>query len=194
MSEPIGHRIPVTPTGEHSAIDVAGQRAALAALSGPERGRRAETVLAVLDDPARFAPPVLYALATALFADGRHEEGAFWFYAAQVRTRFDVTRCADVTARGAAAILTEHHGPPINRWAFTDPERVRGLAERAVEWDRATPHAYDHRWVNLHGTGAFLADGSALSRPREEWEALAEQTRAEYLRGLAEVLAQWPGR
>lgn len=185
MAEPI----PVAPTGEYATIDVSDQRAALAALAGAERASAARTVL---DAPARFAPPVLYALAAALFADDP-EHGAFWFYAAQVRTRFDVNRCADPTAAGAAAALTAHHGPPINHWAFADPARLRALVERAVEWDRATPHDYDHRWINLHGMGAFLADGSPLSRPPSEWDAIAERTRADYLAGLAAALDRASG-
>lgn len=185
----MAEHIPVAPTGEYASIDTADQQAAFAALAGPEP---AWAIRAVLDAPERFAPPVLYALGTVLFA-ADPERGAFWFYAAQVRTRFDVNRCADPTASGAAAILAAHHGPPINRWAFADPARMRAIVERAVEWDRATPHDYDHRWVNLHGMGAFLVDGSPLSRPSSEWDAIAERTRADYLTGLATALDRPPG-
>ena len=60
--------------------------------------------------------------------------------------------------------------------------------ERAVAWDRATPHEYDHRWINLHGMGAFTGGDGPLSRPATEWDAIAERTREEYLEGLREVL------
>lgn len=186
MSEPIGHWIPVTPTGEHAEIDLTAQRTALAALSDPERRERA--VREVLATPSRFAPPILYALATALFDGGRHEEGAVWFYAAQLRTRFDVRRCADPTVADVPVLLRERHGPPINRWAFAETGRLRSLVERAVEWDRAIPHDYDQRWINLHGMGAFRADGTPLSLPRDGWDELAERTRVEYLDELDRVL------
>lgn len=59
--------------------------------------------------------------------------------------------------------------------------------ERVVTGDRATPHDYDHRWVALHGMGAS-AGAAPLARPAAEWPAIAERTRAEYLRGLDQVL------
>jgi hypothetical protein len=65
------------------------------------------------------------------------------------------------------------------------------VVERVVEWDRATPHDYDHRWINLHGMGAFTG-ATALSRPAAQWPAIAEETRGGYLRGLEEALRGMP--
>ncbi len=184
--EQVGNRIFVTPTGEHAEIDVDGQAATIAALHGPDPSATVEAVLAA---PQRHTPPVLYALAAALFAGGRREEGATWYYAAQLRARFDVTRCADPTVEDAVAILRANYGEPINRWTFADLPRLRTAVERAVAWDRATPHDYDHRWINLHGMGAFgVSPGEPLSRPEAEWPEIAEQVRTDYLTGLAEVL------
>jgi hypothetical protein len=188
MDEPLGHHIPVRPAGEHATIDVEGQNAALAALHGRDP---AGAVAAVLAAPQRYAPPVLAAAAVELFAAGRRDEAVFWFYAAQLRARFDANRAADRTAGGAVAALTQHYGPSINRYAFTDPAGLRTVVERVVEWDRTTPHEYDHRWINLHGMGAFTGSGP-LSRPAAEWPAIAERTRAEYLRGLDEALGRIP--
>ena len=187
MDEPLGHAVPVPPAGEHAAIDVRQQSAAMAALHGTEQAWRAETVAAVLASPQAYVPPVLAALAAVLFADGRRDEAAFWFYAAQLRARFDANRCADPTAGAAVAALTQRYGPEINRHAFADPARLRATVERVVAWDRATPHDYEHRWINLHGMGAFTG-ASPLSRPAAEWPAIAERTREEYLRGLGEAL------
>jgi hypothetical protein len=184
MDEPLGHQIPVRPAGEYATIDVAGQNAALAALHGPDPARAVEAVLAA---PQRCSPPVLAAAAAALFGAGRRDEAVFWFYAAQLRARFDANRAADPTAGSAVAALTRHYGPPVNRHAFADPAGLRAVVERVVEWDRATPHDYDHRWINLHGMGAFTG-ATTLSRPAAQWPAIAEGTREEYLRGLEEAL------
>jgi hypothetical protein len=184
MTEPLGHRVPVPPAGEYAAIDVARQNAALAALHGPAP---AGTVAAVLAAPHAYSPPVLAAVAAVLFADGRRGDSAFWFYAAQLRARFDANRCADPTAAGAVTVLTQHYGPEINRHAFADPARLRATVERVVAWDRATPHGYDHRWINLHGMGAFTG-AVPLSRPAPDWPEIAERTREEYLRGLDAAL------
>jgi len=186
--EQVGNTVFVTPTGEHAEIDVSGAAETITALHGPDPTATIEAVLAA---PQRHTPPVLYALAAALFAGGRREEGATWYYSAQLRARFDVERCADPTVEDAVAILRERYGEPINRWAFTEArDRLRTIVERAVAWDRATPHAYDHRWINLHGMGAFgVSPGEPLSRPEAEWPAIAEQVRTDYLTGLYEVLA-----
>ena len=67
---------------------------------------------------------------------------------------------------------------------------LRAAVRRAVDWDRATPHGYDHRWVNLHGVRAFAGPGPgiALSRPRVQWSRIAERVRADYLAGMHAVL------
>lgn len=189
MDEPLGHHIPIRPTGEHAEIDVRQQAAAMAALHGSDRALRAQMVDEVLALPQSSAPPVLVALAAALFADGRRDEAAFWFYAGQLRARFDANRSADPSASGAVAALTQRYGPEINRYAFADPDRLRATVERAVAWDRATPHDYDHRWIDLHGVAAFTGAG-LLSRPVAEWPAIAEWTREEYLRGLDDALGE----
>ncbi len=186
--QPPAGPIVVNPTGEHAEIDVSGEAETITALHGPDPSATVEAVLAA---PHRHTPPVLYALAAALFAGGRREEGATWYYSAQLRARFDVERCADPTVEGAVAILRERYGEPINRWAFTEARaQLRTIVERAVAWDRATAHDYDHRWINLHGMGAFgVSPGEPLSRPEAEWPAIAEQVRTDYLTGLYEVLA-----
>jgi hypothetical protein len=188
MDAPLGHRIPVPPAGEHATIDVARHNAAMAALHGAEQAWRAQIVAAVLAAPQAHPPPVLAALAAALFADGRSAEAAFWFYAAQLRARFDANRCAHPSAAGAVAVLTQRYGPEINRYAFGDPARLRETVERVVAWDRATRHDYDHRWINLHGMDTFTGTTAPLSRPAAEWPAIAERTRVEYLQGLDQVL------
>jgi hypothetical protein len=188
MDEPLGHQIPVRPAGEYATIDISRQHAALAALHGPDPG---PAVAAVLAAPQRYAPPVLAAAAAELFVAGRRDEAVFWFYAAQLRARFDANRAADPTAGAAVGALTRHYGPSINRHAFADPVGLRAVVERVVAWDRTTPHDYDHRWINLHGMGVFTG-ATTLSRPAAQWPAIADATREEYLRGLEEVLRDLP--
>ena len=129
----------------------------------------------------------------ALFQQGDREDSLFWFYAGQLRARFDANRCADVSARAAVGALNEEYGPPINRYAFRNLAQLEELIPKVVAWDRRTPHDYDHRWINLHGMGALTGgDGEtrALSLPQEQWQAIAERTRDDYLRGFREAMAQ----
>jgi hypothetical protein len=182
----------VEPTGEHAEVDTQLALDAIAGLLDADRGVRRRTAELVELEPERFAPPVLFALSEVLLERGRPAEAAFWFYAAQVRSRFDANRCTDPTAGSAVGVLTERFGGPINRFAFTDPDRLRRTVVRAVLWDRRTPYGYDHRWIALHGMGAFTGADGPLAAPAAEWEAIARRTRAEYLAGLRTALRSLP--
>lgn len=182
--------IVVDPPGELREVDTGPALRAIERLAGGGRGARA-ALDDVLSAPHRVLPPVLYAASEVLTAQRRPAEAAVWFYAAQLRARYDANRCTDPSAAAALGLLRDRYGEPVNRWAFADPRRVRRAAVTAVAWDRGAPHDYDHRWIALHGMRAFLpGDGSPVSVPEREWPALAARIRAEYLAGLREVLRE----
>jgi hypothetical protein len=186
----------VAPRGEYARIDVQLANETIATLtSGPE-SERSRAIQAVEAAPQKYAPPVFYVVSNALFARGRKDDAAFWFYAGQLRGRYDANRCADVSARQAIAVLNDQFGPSINQYTFKDTTKLEALIPKVVEWDRKTPHQYDHRWINLHGMNAMVEslDGSkgkpkALSLPRTQWDAIAEKTRTDYLDGLRQAIA-----
>lgn len=185
-------RIDVKPQGEYARIDVQLANDTVDQLLGSDAQARQRAVAKVQDQPQRYAPPVFYALSEALLAQKEPERAMFWFYAGQLRGRFDANRCADVSARAAIGALNERFGRPVNRFAFQNLELLKKTVSEVVEWDRKTPHDYDHRWINLHGMGAFGAQtgGAALSLPRAQWPAIAEQTRQDYLNGFQAALEQ----
>jgi hypothetical protein len=131
--------------------------------------------------PERFQPPVFYVLSQTLFKAGLRDEAAFWFYAGQLRARFDANRCADVTARQAVDVMNQSYGAPINRHLFQDLDKAQELIAKVVDWDRRTPHAYDPHWINLHGMQAVQASRDpqlaarltmeSLSLPAAQWPA-----------------------
>ncbi|MEQ3550452.1 hypothetical protein WIS52_08215 [Pseudonocardia nematodicida] len=186
----VGRTIVVEPQGELGRVDTSAASELMHRLLDRSPGVRAIARDQVLAAPERVMPPVLFALSENLVAAGEMADAAMWFYAAQVRARFDATRCTDTTAASALAVLRDRFGEPVNRWAFADPRRVRRAAVRAVAWDRAAPHDYDHRWIALHGMGAFTGPGDGVSTPPEEWPATAARVRAEYLTGLRAVLRE----
>ena len=186
----------VAPRGEYARIDVGLANETIDTLTTGSESERGRAIQAVEAAPQKYAPPVLYVLSSALFAQGRKDDAAFWFYAGQLRGRFDANRCADVSARQAIAVLNDQFGPNINQYTFKDVARLEALIPKVVEWDRKTPHEYDHRWINLHGMNAMIEslDGpqgkpKALSLPRAQWDALAEKTRTDYLEGFRQALA-----
>lgn len=180
----------VGPQGELTGVDTSAAVALIRRLLDRSPAVRSPAGAQVLAAPHRVPPPVLYALSENLVAAGDMLGAAAWFYAAQVRARFDATRCTDPTAAAALGVLRDRFGEPVNRWAFADPARVRRAAVRGVAWDRTAPHDYDHRWIALHGMGAFTGPGTGVSTPEHQWPATAARVRAEYLAGLRVVLRE----
>ena len=136
-------------------------------------------------------------MSAALFQDGQKDEACFWFYAGQLRARFDANRCPDETAAGAVGVLTEAFGPQINQYAFRNKAKLEKTVLRVIEWDRKTPHSYDHRWIDSHGMDAVLGaigveEGkpAATKRGKGQWEKIAEKTRCDYLEGFDDALVR----
>jgi hypothetical protein len=191
----------VQPQGPFAQIDTRLANETIELLEKGNDEEQQRTIERIKDRPENFAPPVLYALANVLFQRGQKDDAAFWFYAGQLRARFDANRCADVTARQAVRELNRSFGQEINQYAFQDLPKLEALIPRVVEWDRRTPHRYDHRWINLHGMEAIrsgLAGKSSaltvLSAPEEEWEKIAEKTRQDYSSAFEKALARVKSR
>ncbi|MCW0215702.1 MAG: hypothetical protein OJJ54_20285 [Pseudonocardia sp.] len=189
----VGRTIVVEPAGEYAEIDTSVERALTAALLGADDGTRHGAVAAAEAAPERYAPPVLYALSAALVHLGRPDDAAFRFFCGQVRARFDANRCTDRSAGSAVAVLNERFGPAVTAHAFADPVALRRTVLRAVAWDRTAPHLYDHRWIALHGMGAFTGAPGDVALPPHEWDAAAARTRVTYLAELRAVLRSLPG-
>jgi hypothetical protein len=189
------------PRGEFAQIDTRLANETIEVLAKGSAEEQQRTVQRVKDHPEDFAPPVFYVLSDALLQRGEKDDAAFWFYAGQLRARFDANRCADATARQAVNQLNRRFGPAINQHAFEDLPKLEALIARVVEWDRRTPHRYDHRWINLHGMGATLSGlggkpgaSAVLSAPSEDWEKIAEKTRLDYLNGFEQAMARRKSR
>ncbi len=195
-----GRTTTVTPAGEYATINTAPALALMKRLHSTSAETRDAAIREVLAKPQSVMPTVLYSLSAALFAKGEKDDAAFWFYAGQLRARYDANRCADVSARQAVAVLNQNYGPPINQYAFQDIPKLKTLIPMVVEWEEKTPHDYDHRWINLHGMGAMMrsfGDDKAphpLSLPEADWPHIGQETREAYLRGFNEAMEQMEAR
>ena len=177
--------------GSYAEIETELAARTIKALTGKSGKQRDAAIHEVEASPENYQPHVLYGLSNVLFENGRKDDGAFYFYAGQLRARFDANRCADITARQAVSILNNNYGSAINEYTFQDLQKLEALIRRVVDWDRSTPHKYDHRWINLHGMGAFTSDQDSkpLSLPEEEWPEIAEKTRSDYLESFLRYLS-----
>lgn len=185
--------IPVQPTGEYAQIDVTASNQAIKVLLQGNPQEKAAMIKRVTGAADEFAPPVFYVLSAVLFQDGHKDDAMFWFYAGQLRGRFDATICADKSAGSAIDVLNGQFGPSINEYAFTDRQKLKAVVRRVIAWDEKTPYHYDHRWINLHGMGAFgVGPGGGLSVDPKSWPDLARANREKYWSNFRLVVGDNP--
>lgn len=106
----------------------------------------------ILNDPRTQKEPIeMFSPAFVLFKSGDKDEAVFWFYAAQLRTRYQlVFQKGD---RGQLLqIMLMTIGGPINNHAFQDVQKLDRLLERVLAWDQATPNP--HRQSSLSAEAA----------------------------------------
>ena len=182
--------------GEEQGKPVSTPWDTVAALESETSSERDVLIKKIDQSPDQYAPPVFYAVSRVLIQEGKQEKAAFWFYAGQLRARFDANRCTDATARQAVGVLNLKYGLPINQYMFQDKQKLRKLIPQVVQWDRKTPHNYDHRWINPHGMDAVMEElegggkkNSETSAPRDQWDRIAEETRVKYLEGFERAMS-----
>lgn len=188
----------LVPHGVYAHIDTRQTQEMLQTLNQGTAVQQQAALERVRAAPERFQPPVLYAMSQVLFKAKLYHEAAFWFYAGQLRARFDVNRSTDPTTRQAVDALNQTYGAPINRYLFQDLDRALDLIANVVAWDRKTPYDYDPHWINLHGMQAVQAardpqsagarTAASLSQPPSEWAAIAERTRAKYFKSFQDAI------
>lgn len=186
----------VKPTGEYATIDTTATNEATRAMMRGTKEERDKVAAEVLKAPDKYAPPALYVLSHVLFADGKKDDAAFWFYAGQLRSRSDGQLCTDRSAQSGTAVLNSQFGSEINQYTFQRLDQLKALVPKVVEWDRTTPHNYDRRWMALHGMGGFLEQDktSPVVIPKSDWEKSDETVRTEYLEGFRQAMAEMANR
>lgn len=187
-----GADVLVQPSGDYQDIDVRLEFDTIQSLGTSKGKTRLQIITAITNKPENFTPPVLYVLSNVLFDEGRKDEAMFWFYAGQLRGTIDANICADKSAKAAIDVLNQNFGPPINQYAFRNISTLTNTVERVISWEEKTPYAYDRRWINLHGMGAFTENtNEPLSVPKEQWEAIRKKTRDEYRSEFYQALAEF---
>lgn len=89
-----------------------------------------------LKEPLELFSPVII-----LFQQGKKDEAVFWFYAAQLRTRYQLV--FEKGDRGQLlTIMMMTIGVPINNYAFQDTANFLRILDRVLEWDQTTPNPF----------------------------------------------------
>lgn len=177
------------PEGIYKTIDVEKHNKIISILNGKNTKSRQEAVDSILKNPNIYIPPVLYALSKELFNQGKKDEAAFWFYTAQLRARYDANLCLDETAKGGLSILNDSYGPEINKYAFKNIDKLKGIVTNVVTFVKNNDENYDHRWINLHGMDAIMNKKTEeLSQPQDKWHEIKAKTIDDYYTGFTNYL------
>ena len=177
---------------DYSTIDTSGALRDIAILQNGSTEQMEEVAARLNEDLGGHMPPVFVALARRFFAQGDAEEAYFWFCFGRLRGRYDAERCADVTARTGIDAMIMDVEPELRRYFATiDPEGIVTFGQQVLDLDAETPHDYDHRWIALHGMGAFGRGGpEEISLSEAEWPRLLQETREEFRASLEQAAAQ----
>jgi len=99
----------------------------------------------ILGNPGSLKEPLgMFPPAAALFRHGKKDDAVFWFYAAQLRTRYQlVFEKGDRGQLLAAMMMTT--GVQINNYAFQDVEKLSRVFEQVLEWDKKTPNPFSNK-------------------------------------------------
>ena len=86
-------------------------------------------------------PLSLFSPAAVLFQQGKKDDAVFWFYAAQLRTRYQLA--VEKSDRGQLlTIMMMTVGAPINNYAFQDVSNLNRILDRVLEWDKKTSNPF----------------------------------------------------
>ena len=98
----------------------------------------------IVNNPETFKEPLeLFTVAEVFFRHGQKDEAVFWFYAAQLRVRYQLVYEAD---RGQLlSVMMMAFGPGINSYAFQNVSNLDRILDRVLEWDRRAPNPYRGR-------------------------------------------------
>lgn len=86
-------------------------------------------------------PMSLFLTAISMFQHGKKDEAVFWFYASQLRVRYQLV--FEKGDRGQLlTIMLMTMGPTINNYAFQDISNLNRILDKVVEWDKKTPNPF----------------------------------------------------
>lgn len=89
-------------------------------------------------------PLELFAPAAVMFQQGKKDDAVFWFYAAQVRTRYQLA--FEKGDRGQLlTIMLMTVGTPINNYALQNVANFQRILAQVLEWDKASPNPFRER-------------------------------------------------
>lgn len=131
------------------------------------------------NNPELVPPRALFYAASALAQRGDMEQAALYYYAAQLRARFDAQRFPDddkASPHRAIGHLSLEVGTLISPWAMENAQRLKGVMVRVKDWDQRTAYSYDPGYT------------PKVQISFEEWPKLLEKERELYFAQTQKLL------
>ena len=134
----------------------------------------------IIQNPETLREPLeIFTPAAVLFMNGKRDDAVFWFYAAQLRTRYQLL-FEQEDRQALLGRMLGTVGPPINNYAYQDVDKLHSILDRVFEWDERTPNP----WRQSAGTAekqqeieqlyqGFRTLQAKLSAQKEDIEARA---------------------
>ncbi|MES2062960.1 MAG: hypothetical protein V4456_13625 [Bacteroidota bacterium] len=185
----------VEPKGAYKEINTERDSKIMEQLMSESFAQKQSLIDSVQKNPNIYIPPVLYALAYALFQQNKKDDAIYWFYLAQLRARYDVNRCTDKTA--SAAQYNQVFGPSINEYAFANLDLLEKTIPKIIIFVENNEELYDQRWINLSGMDAMSASLAGKAEPKKlsidkaQWPKIKSETIKDYSDGFNEALASY---
>lgn len=156
-----------------------------------------EAAESLLGDPASLKEPLdLFTPAAVLFIHGRKDDAVFWFYAAQLRSRYQLVFETGNRPELLAAMLRST-GPAINNYAYQDVDKLIRTLDRVFAWDEVTPNPLRYKNVSAESAEAvdqvyegFRALQAKLGVQKDEVERLAREAAPTIEQAYAEAKAK----
>jgi ankyrin repeat protein len=107
----------------------------------------------IINDPNSLNEPLeLFRPSFVLFTRGKKDEAVFWFYAAQLRARYQVTiNNGDRSQLVTVMLMTI--GPAINNYAFKNVPNFIQVLDSVLDWDKRTHNPFIEK-IRLEGKEA----------------------------------------
>lgn len=140
----------------------------------------------ILNNPESLKEPItMFAPVQTLYLHGKKDEAVFWYYVAQLRTRYQL-----ILEKGnrtqLLAVMSMTTGQLINNHALQDTARFTRTLDRVLEWDAKTGNPYRDKPQNetVKSEIAKLYDGmrdlkAKLTSDKERLETQARNASAQ---------------
>lgn len=143
----------------------------------------------ITEDPDCLEPPVLFAMANALFRLGQKDKAVFWYQVAQIRGLYAVNLMMErlqTYGRKELSLYVQYLGESIVKYAASDIRYQNEKMEEALHYVAGHTEKYYPLWLySIHSLPLYKNRADTdLIKPEREWPAIKNETIQYYTKRL----------